>query len=175
MICCATDFEIFGNLRISKFWKFEIFRNSKIFKIWDFGSSKCFEIFYFLNTKNDFLYLLPSQTPPRRELYSSKVYPVQFSDQTKHFKNRWFFGFFKIFTTRLAPRVTRSTSLLLALRSSRRPRRPPGGAWAPPDDQTQCLISPQCPRNIPGPSSGPEGRLGYPQVPLRLQDKKNTC
>ena len=62
----------------------------------------------------------------------------------------------------------------LILRSSRRRRRPPRVAWAPPDDQTQCLTSPQCPMNMLGQSSRPGGCLGWPHVLHRLHVKKNT-
>ena len=45
-----------------------------------------------------------------------------------------------------------------------RRRRPPGVARTSPDDQTQSLTSPQCPRNMSDPSRGPGGRLEWPQV-----------
>ena len=58
--------------------------------------------------------------------------------------------------------------------SSRRRRRPPGAARASPDDQSQSLTSPQCPRIMLGPSSRPGDRLGRPQVADGSCAKKNT-
>ena len=74
-----------------------------------------------------------------------------------------------------APRMVHCTSLLFALRSSRRRRRPHRVARAPLDDQPQCLTSPQCPRNMLGQSSRLEGRLGCPHVVHRIHVKKTIC
>ena len=53
----------------------------------------------------------------------------------------------------------------LILSSSRRRRRPPGVARASPDDQTQCLTSPQCHRIMLWPSSRPGDAYGGPRWP----------
>ena len=70
--------------------------------------------------------------------------------------------------------VTRSTHLLFTLRSSWRHRQSPGVAWASPEDQTQSLTSPGCPRIILGPSGRLGSHLRRPWVACGSCGKKNT-
>ena len=162
-------------LDVWNFRNFEILSFSEVgfFGFWDSDLQNP-PVFSILPHEKRCLRLLRTYHKRCRNVRDRHTKPVQlkFRGKQSTLKVDDFLDFREIFTTGSAPRVIRSTSLLLALRSSRRPQRPPEAAWAAPDDKTQCLISPQCPRNMSDPPSGPGGRLGCPQTPHRAHGKK---
>ena len=125
-------------------------------------SSFCFSHFV---PKN--IFCVYSHRKRRRNVRDRHTKPVQLNFRGKQstLKVDDFLDFRENFTTGSAPRGIRSTSLLLALRSSRRPRRPRGAAPAVPDDQTHVPTCPQCSLMITQWSGGAYGGPGGPYLP----------